>query len=375
MNLAKNRAQVEAHHGMELLADYVAWIKEVGAQIVAEENGKRVSEVERYETLFKRLADTKVQEAAIEAQLSFTVVCELSSASYAIRKRKDRVSLLVRLCKMIAGSAVDYALGLIKEMMRQWGGDSSKRPDSACMHNRVGRDGKRRFVACLSSPVAARIDTILHRLATKLKEADPDLEYDHAYAEAFIRKITGSDAQNKELFGPMFMIATDYCFHADGKITTTDGALVDIQDVVNEQLAATGWAAVTGTTDDNAMIPLVGAFVKVHRRFASQPQRLAAILETLVCAWPGCSVAGSKCQIHHMTAVKHGGLTTGENLTPLCKKHNGRNDDDPGQQVNGRIERDPVTGRPGLRRTPGGPLEFNNRLISAKTIIAHHHRS
>ena len=93
MNLAKDRAQVEAHHGMELLADYVAWIKEVGAQIVAEENGKRVSEVERYETLFKRLADTKVQEAAIEAQLSFTVVCELSSASYAIRNRKDRASL------------------------------------------------------------------------------------------------------------------------------------------------------------------------------------------------------------------------------------------------------------------------------------------
>lgn len=374
MNLAQQRAHTEAFHGIELLADYAAWINKDGIQAVADASRMHVTQVERYKRAFKALEDSRVQAAARMAQLSFTTVQDLGAASYVIRKRKDKVHLLVKLCQMLAGLSVDQAIRLIKEMMRQWVGDTTKRPDTACMHKRVGRDGKRRFTAALSPPIAARIDTILHRLATKIKDANPELQYDHAYAEAFIRQITsgGTGTNQRELFGPMFMINTDCRFHSDGTMATTDGAIVNIRDVVNERLARTGWAAVTGTTDDDPVIPLVGALVKVHNRVASAPQRMAAILETLVCAWPGCSIAASKCQIHHIKAYARGGLTTGVNLTALCKTHNGENDDNPSHHVHGRIERDPITGRPGLRRTPGGELEFNHHQATEKTITAYH---
>lgn len=372
MNYMKKQAEHEAHHGMELLTDYGEWIKEVGVAAVTEATGKHLKEIEKYRRALKQLAHQNIQSAAREARLSLTVVIDLSNAVYPLRKHKNRTELVVKLCFMLAGLTADQALELMKETINSWTGDTTRRLDVACMHKRVGKDGKRRLVAALNAPLAARIDTILHQKTTAIMDADPTLQYDQAYAQALIQKLTGANSnQQPELFGPMFMIATNHHFHQDGKIATTDGALVNITDVVDEHLAATGWAAVTGTTDDSPVVPLVGAFVKVHNRFAATPQRLAAIMETLVCAWPGCEIAATKCQAHHLHAHKHGGKTTGANLTMLCKHHNGTNDDNPGQDVNGRIERDPKTGRPGLRRHPGEPLQFNTNPVTAKTITAY----
>ena len=371
MNSVKNFFSYQATRGTELLADFIEWITESGIQVVAESTGKHLKEIEKYQRVWDRLEHHVIQAAARKAQLSFTVVLDLGTAVYPLRGRKDRHELIAKLCRMLRGRTADEALALMRTMIKKWIGDTTKRRDTACMHKRVGQDGKRRFVAALGAPIAARIDTILHKQAVEILKQQPQLQYDEAYAQAFIQKITTPHSGEKELFGPMFMIATNHHFHSDCTISTTDGALVDIQDVVDEKIAPAGWAAVTGTTDDSPVIPLVGAFVKVHRRFASQPQRLAAIMETLVCAWPGCQVAASKCQIHHIQPYQHGGQTTGLNLTPLCKKHNGENDDHPGQQVHGRIERDTQTGRPGLRRRPGQPLEFNHHPVTAKTITVH----
>ena len=370
----------EAEHGMQIITDYHVAVAQAGANAevetmspvekVAIAAGRRVAEINHFLAVYKKLKHPDIQKASKAAKLSLSVILDLANAIYPLRKHKERNQLVAKLCTMLEGLTADQARVVMTDTIRKWAGDSTKRPDSACMHKRVGIDGKRRLVAVLSAPIADRIDTILHRLAERIKEADPSLQFDQAYATALIQKLTSTSAGQKELFGPMFMINTDYHFHHDGKISTTDGTLVDIRDVVNEKLAPTGWAAVTGTTDDNSTIPLVGAFVKVRNRFASTPQRLAAILETLVCAWPGCDVAASKCQTHHITAHKHGGATTGLNLTPLCKFHNGKNDDNPGQHVNGRIERDSITGRPGLRLRPDGPLLFNNHPATAKTITA-----
>ena len=339
-------------------------------ECVAKRAGRRVDEINRFLAIYRKFSHPTVQAAASQARLSLSVVLDLANAVYPLRKHKDRDKLVTKLCHMLEGLTADQAKTLMTDTVKAWAGDSSKRPDSACIHKHVGIDGKRRFVAVLSAPIADRIDTILHRLAERIKKVEPTLQNDEACAKAFIQKMLGTTAGPQEQFGPMFMINTDYHFHDDGKITTTDGTLVNITDVVDEELAPTGWAAVTGTTDDSPVVPLVGAFVKVHNRFASGPQRLAAILETLVCAWPSCDIAASKCQIHHIQAHAHGGLTTGGNLVPLCKYHNGLNDDNPGQQTNGRIERDPRTGRPGLRLAPGGSLMFNNHPVTSKTITA-----
>lgn len=370
-NLAKQQATIEACHGMELLAGFITWINEDGMQAVVTASGKHTRELGRYQKVFKVLAHPSVQHAVREAKLSFTTVINLGKAAYPLRKRKDRNQLLIELCQQLEGLNADAGLALIRDMIATWLGDTSQRRDVACMHKNVGKDGKRRFTAALSAPVAARIDAVLHFLAEQIRQTEPKLQYDEAYAKAFTQKLLSNADGGSASFGPMFMIATDHHFHKDGKITTTDGALINIRDVVNEELAPTGWAAVTGTSDESPVVPLIGAFVKVDSRFASQPQRLAAVMEALVCTWPGCDMPAAKCQIHHIHAHKHGGKTTGVNLVPLCKEHNGKNDDNPGQHFNGRIERDPVTGRPGLRRNPDQPLEFNHQLIAEKTITTY----
>ena len=372
-NLAQHVASIETTHGMDLLADYVSWIETDGIATVAAVSGRRKSVVKKYHRVYTVLSAATVQAAIREAGLSFNVILELGSAVYPLRKRKDRTRLLISLCEALAGLDADQALSVMRELIASWIGDTTRRPDVACMHTMVGKDGKRRLIAAFNTPIAARIDTVLHRLAERLKRDNPTLQYDQAYAQALIHKLTTSDsdagnADSEGLFGPMFMIPTTCHFHNDGTITTTDGAHVNICDVVDEKIADTGWAAVTGTTDDSPVIPLVTGLVKVRRRFATEPQRLAAILEHLVCTWPGCDVPAAKCQIHHITAYHHGGLTTAVNLTPLCKHHNGKNDDNPGKHRNGHIERDPHTGKTGLRRHPNTPLEFNTHPLTNKTL-------
>ena len=359
-----------ASNGIGVLADFHALASASSPEEVAALSGDRLAQVKKYLRAWENFKHPSIQTAAKESQLSLTVLVDLSSVVYPLRNHKNRVSLIIKLCQMLAGLGADHAKAVAVETVSNWIGDTTGRLDAACLHATVGKDGKRRLTAALSAPLAARIDTVLHRLAGKIMREKTELDYFQAYAAALTQKLLSPSTGEPEQFGPMFMIATDCHFHADGKISTTDGALVNIQDVVDQELAPTGWAAVMGTTDDT-VYPMVGALVKVHNRFASTPQRLVAIMETLVCTWPGCDKSAAKCQAHHITAVKHGGQTTTTNLTMLCKYHNGRNDDDVERHRNGRMERHPETGKLGLRRHPGQPLQFNSHPITSKTTTSY----
>lgn len=63
-------------------------------------------------------------------------------------------------------------------------------------------------------------------------------------------------------------------------------------------------------------------------RFANQKQRDLVRATMPVCPVPGCRHGADSCQIHHVTAWKHGGKTNLGNLAPLCQYHNRTNDDD-----------------------------------------------
>lgn len=78
--------------------------------------------------------------------------------------------------------------------------------------------------------------------------------------------------------------------------------------------------------------PQEGA-VNLYRaqRFANQKQRDLAAAVMPVCASPGCRHGADVCEIHHIRAWKHGGETNINNLVPLCRYHNGANDDDAAQ--------------------------------------------
>lgn len=74
------------------------------------------------------------------------------------------------------------------------------------------------------------------------------------------------------------------------------------------------------------------------QRFANRKQRDLARATMPVCPVPGCRHGADSCEIHHIQAWQHGGETNLDNLSPLCRYHNGTNDDNPTKPRRGRIE-------------------------------------
>ncbi|WP_083280012.1 HNH endonuclease signature motif containing protein [Corynebacterium sp. HMSC29G08] len=85
--------------------------------------------------------------------------------------------------------------------------------------------------------------------------------------------------------------------------------------------------------------PREGA-VNLYRtqRFANAKQRDLAGLLMPVCPAPDCRHGSDACEMHHVQSWARGGMTNMNNLSPLCRYHNGVNDDDPAHHYRGRIE-------------------------------------
>ena len=101
--------------------------------------------------------------------------------------------------------------------------------------------------------------------------------------------------------------------HADTMCETIDGAPVPVATMHRYCCEA----AITAV--------IVDADGTVRRltepRLANRAQRrvLAAMYST--CAHPHCTVAFSKCRIHHVDWYERGGLTVIDNMLPLCEEH------------------------------------------------------
>jgi hypothetical protein len=57
------------------------------------------------------------------------------------------------------------------------------------------------------------------------------------------------------------------------------------------------------------------------RRFHTEPQRLALIIEQQTCQHPTCDTPGSFCHVHHTKAWKNGGSTNTQDAVLLCPFH------------------------------------------------------
>ncbi len=73
-------------------------------------------------------------------------------------------------------------------------------------------------------------------------------------------------------------------------------------------------------------------------RHANSKQRDLARMTNPVCPFPDCGRGAIHCEMHHVTAWKHGGETNLGNLVPLCRYHNRVNDDDRQRRRRGHIE-------------------------------------
>ncbi|WP_048378932.1 HNH endonuclease signature motif containing protein [Corynebacterium renale] len=62
-------------------------------------------------------------------------------------------------------------------------------------------------------------------------------------------------------------------------------------------------------------------------RFATFLQRLFLAAKYPTCVWDDCRVPFSECEIHHVHPYAEGGDTNLDNEVPVCKHHNGVNDD------------------------------------------------
>ncbi len=147
----------------------------------------------------------------------------------------------------------------------------------------------------------------------------------------------------------------------DGKYLTTDGTLVDLREYADQMLEPFGWAVVPYRNFSNEIEYSEPMEIAVRHpgRLANPAQRLILTAAHPVCAHPDCRTAARFCQIHHIVSWAAGGRTELPNMVPACMRHNKRNDDDPAKPKNGRIEKDPVTGRVGHRRYPDSPLRFS----------------
>ncbi|CAM2872601.1 HNH endonuclease [Corynebacterium falsenii] len=86
------------------------------------------------------------------------------------------------------------------------------------------------------------------------------------------------------------------------------------------------------------------------KRHATVEQKLMLVAEQLCCAYPGCNRAAVDCDVHHITAWSHGGRTSIDNLTLLCRTHHRMNrDQHDGGAGMGHAEVDPDSGRVGWR--------------------------
>lgn len=137
----------------------------------------------------------------------------------------------------------------------------------------------------------------------------------------------------------------------------------------------TGAELISKLMDDFHLVglydPLTGPVnLYQSQRLANSKQRLLAAAESLICEADGCTTAADSCADHHIIAYKNGGPTNAVNISKLCAKDNGLNDDDPAKPRNGRIER--VNGMPMWVPPDGGPPKRNKHPVkdlSAAAII------
>ena len=176
-----------------------------------------------------------------------------------------------------------------------------------------------------------------------------------ALLDAFWNHVEGSGGVLRPEYRTVIAIGLDD--FAKVSSGSGDEVMVGLSDGTTMTGAELIEAALAGAMRENIYAglfhPTAGPVNLYEARFASFKQRILATAENLVCPWPDCGVPADRCQVHHIDAHKNGGQTNPENLTMLCKYHNGANDDDAGKRKRGRMRRH--HGKVKLH-TPGGKL-------------------
>lgn len=172
------------------------------------------------------------------------------------------------------------------------------------------------------------------RSARQLRAGNPGLTYEQAMFDAAmsggraVEKLTPHVVIGIGDWAKLVRDEGDDCVFA-----LTDGTMI------------TGAELVAKLMDDHHLVGLydpVAGPVNLYRsrRLANDKQRALLDAESILCEGPGCTTPATESQNHHINAWNRGGFTNVRDMTKLCRRCNGRNDDDPdAPPVHGRVER------------------------------------
>lgn len=398
MNILSLALEAFSLRGVDVIKRVCDKIAERSLAEVAWEYRCKKTQLRHFQWLWSICGQEQAYAAAKEYELSLTVIEELAKGVNRVAKIRDVQADFCTLAAEVKDLDADTATAVIKDRVRSWiETPATVKPDYGHMHTEVEADGKRRLVLRIRDDRASEIDRVLHPIAKQLMHnSTGDLPYPVAYAQALYTRIMNPArpttviesndppmAQalaevdklvangHAPLFSPMFIIPTDCRYFSDGRIATVSGGLVNLEQLINEPLAETGYAAVLAKDENNIpqVVQLVPVKYQGNDRSAGPIIRLISTLMHLKCVRPGCTRAAAKCQQHHVISYATGGPTTINNIVPLCATDNGLNDDDPtGPPKYGRIEYDKMTGTPGHMRYPGAPLTYNKHPLVSKAI-------
>lgn len=249
-------------------------------------------------------------------------------------------------------------------------------------------DGMKYLIAKIPTETATRLQESLTPQARQLVVEKQAVDEAEGHAKALIERALGHyDITTLEELGPgenpdnprdlrqrpcylipLFGIQENI----DGTITDSNGSIVNIHERVSETLNEYGFAVAIYRDKNGHPRPQKVFEVK---RLADADDRLISVVSHLVCQNPHCTIPAVRCNIHHITAYSRGGETTNDNLCPLCRYHNLRNDDDPDHIQHGRVVTDPKTGTVWFRHPDGTiarnrhPANHRNALTYAQEIF------
>lgn len=203
--------------------------------------------------------------------------------------------------------------------------------------------------------------------AAEIRKAHPEFTHDRCTGQALTERLqlaqpaTAVDKLDEMRYQPAIIItAQDIADYSPRYAATTNGSALPPEVFINSLLADTGWAVLYDEYNR-----LTGLFPIHNPRLATQEQRIAMLIDNPICSWPVCTRPAHSGQAHHLVAHKHGGATSLENMTMVCREHNALNDDDR-QGIHGHLERIPTSGyvqwRPPNKHEPP---QFNTAFVTA----------
>lgn len=143
-------------------------------------------------------------------------------------------------------------------------------------------------------------------------------EWDHVAAHALANLVRGGRAKRSGAEADIIVLIDADTItdgpHDHSRCHTADGHDIPVASVRRLLCSAVQRLTIVGASGE--VLDLGTASAQPNR---AQRRALQAMYST--CAWDGCDVAFSRCEIHHLQFRRFGGPTDLDNLAPLCVRH------------------------------------------------------